>query len=426
MKRYLLVLCILTALIGCKKNKGEIQPASTASISGSIAPAWKVNQLALVGSDGRTYSAQVNSNTGEFSFKDLPKGTYTLTVPASPAFIGELKMPITLQTSQQLNLGQIQLEPVSTATGNVSGSVLPLGYGKLVTVTEISSRKSYTAVPSSTTGQFTIILPNGNYQISVSANAPATPPADQEFAITGKPLDLGALICADNNSASITGKFGPGSAAETIKATSVGSGDQINAIINRSSGTFSFPVLIPGAYKISFTAYTPYLPAAEQTVTVSARQQLDMGTITFPYNTDIRILSAKLNGRAVSRYNPACTLSGGVLNFSLSYVTFGQTPTQNFKTTTTTLQISIDQITGPGKYTFSGTASSNMTLSEKISSPASLNTWNISGNATGELEILAMDPVARTIRGSFSGILNSTTGSAAKKPVTEGSFYMNY
>lgn len=129
MKRYLLVLCILTALIGCKKNKGEIQPASTASISGSIAPAWKVNQLALVGSDGRTYSAQVNSNTGEFSFKDLPKGTYTLTVPASPAFIGELKMPITLQTSQQLNLGQIQLEPVSTATGNVSGSVLPLGYG---------------------------------------------------------------------------------------------------------------------------------------------------------------------------------------------------------------------------------------------------------------------------------------------------------
>lgn len=151
-----------------------------------------------------------------------------------------------------------------------------------------------------------------------------------------------------------------------------------------------------------------------------------MGTITFPYNTDIRILSAKLNGRAVSRYNPACTLSGGVLNFSLSYVTFGQTPTQNFKTTTTTLQISIDQITGPGKYTFSGTASSNMTLSEKISSPASLNTWNISGNATGELEILAMDPVARTIRGSFSGILNSTTGSAAKKPVTEGSFYMNY
>ena len=426
MKRYLLVLCILTALIGCKKKKGEIQLASTALISGAIVPAWTVNQLSLAGSDGRTYSAQVNSNTGEFSFKELPQGNYTLTMPSNPAFVGELKLPITLQTSQQLNLGQIQLEPVSAATGIVSGSVLPLGYGKLVTVTEISTRQSYTATPSATTGQFNIVLPNGNYRISVSANAPATPPADQEFTISGKPVDLGALICADNNSASISGKFNPASAAESIKATSISSGDQINASINRTSGTFSFPILIPGTYKISFTAYTPYLPAAEQTVTISAKQQLDMGTITFPYNTDIRILSAKLNGRAVSRYNPTCTLSGGVLNFSLSYVTFGQTPTQNFKTTTTTLEISISQITGPGKYTFTGTAGSNMTFSERISSPASLNLWNINGNATGELEILAMDPAARTIRGSFSGILNSTSGASAKRTISEGSFYMNY
>ncbi|MXV16483.1 hypothetical protein [Hufsiella ginkgonis] len=430
MKKILLVICLAALFASCKKTGAPV--ASAGAITGSITPPGVFAVIYATDASGNSFSAGVSPATGAFKLDNLPAGKYRLFVPANPAFNSTINLELEVKSGQTADAGNISFEQAIAPSGSVYGTVLPAGFGKSVTATVLNDGRVYTAIPNASTGSFTIILPNGEYAINFAANAPAEAPQDMRATVEGKPLNLGSVICKQGSSGSITGKMNPVSVLGSVKATSIQTGDVILGTIDRAKGSFGFPVLFPGAYKISFTTYIPYLPHADIEVAVTAGKETDMGTVSFQYDNEVRVLSYKIDGKSSLRYNLTASFADGLLKFSLQQTSFSGPTPENMLTTTTALTVALENVTGPGKYTFRGTANSNLTFSEtkrpSYGLQGTTNTWSVNGaTAGGQLEVISIDPAARTIRGTFSATLASDKpATLADKSVTEGVFYLSY
>ncbi|TDQ11729.1 hypothetical protein [Pedobacter metabolipauper] len=434
MKNFLLLLCIVAAVASCKK-KSNPEP-QTGAIYGSIYPPGVFSLIYATDASGTRISTEVSPATGTFMFEDLTPGTYTLTVPADPRFDTSGSIELEVQGGQDIDAGVIGFEPLVGPSGAIVGSILPIGFGKSVTVKNLASGVVYSITPNAQTGFFSSTLPNGDYNISFTANAPAEPPADIAVTISGGPVSLGSVICKQGTSGSIIGKVIPAGGFASIKATNVQSGDVVLGTINRTTGAVGFPIMMPGAYKVGITPYVPYLTPADLDVIVATTKETDMGTISLVQDATVRVLTYKIDGTSTTRYNVSGSFTDGILKFSLMQTTLisvGQMlGRQTYRQAT--LSVAMENITAPGTYTCKGTANSNMTYVEgRRTTPnpqtTTTGTWSINGSdATGVVEIVAIDPAARTIRGTFSAtLMNEKSGATPqKKSVTSGVFYLNY
>lgn len=430
MKKLLLLICLVTLLCSCKKNTQTDQPISNGAIAGSIGTAGTVTTIYATDDLGKQFSTTVDPRTGLFKIDDLAAGEYLLSLPSSPLYYPLWGLRIQVIDGKTTDTGVIGLALTSPSDPSISGYLLPAGFGTGVTATEQLSGKVYTAVPN-TIGFFLLALPDGNYTLSCSAKPPLEAPDDVQITISGRPVNVGNINCKGGVSGGITGKLMSPNGAASVKASSLTTDEFVLGTIDYTKGIFNFPTMLPGRYKISFAVNPPYLVPADINAEVVTGKVTDLGTLAFAYDTDIRVLSYKLNGSGMTRYNQTCNFTGDALSFSLLSTSFGGAIPENMKTTKSTFNLYVANITAPGKYPLKGTDNSNISFTEVTSSNASITkiskSWSISSIApVGELEVTAIDRTARTIKGVFSATLVADKSGTANKSVTEGSFYLSY
>ncbi|TDO20232.1 hypothetical protein [Pedobacter duraquae] len=432
MKRILLLICFSILVCACKKNPNHdslIEPANTkGSLSGILLPLGASANIYATDVQGKIYTASVNTVVGSFQFDQLPAGDYQLSVPPSTIYYPLTNRSVRVLAGQTIGTGPIMLDQVPGAMGSVSGTLLPVGSGTSVTATNKKTGQAFVVIPEKAYGGFNLGLPSGDYTLSFTVAAPLESPDEVSITISGKPVSLGTMNCKPGNSGSITGSFNPVASAATIQAIHNLSGTVTSGFIDRYKNTLFFPVLLPGTYTIKTTAYTPYLSPADITAVVTKGNTTDVGMITLPYNTDVRILSYKMNGLATVRYNPPATFIDGVLKFSVSTSNPPATP-ESRNSSSTAMVFSLDGITGPGKYNFTGTNVSNMSYTATTSNGYSktVTNWGVYGpGASAQVEITAIDAAKRTIKGKYAAVLVADKIGTANKSITEGEFYLNY
>lgn len=417
--------------LSCKK-KNTIPVPEFGSLGGSITPIGSAWTVYATDAAGFNHTAEVSPATGNFSFGSLTAGNYTITAPVDSRFKTMGKLVAQVVAVRHTDLGTLSFTPVMQSSGAVSGSLLPIGFGERVTATSLSTGQSYKVEHIAASGKFILALPNGEYLLSFTAVRPAQPPADMTVTIAGNMVDLGSLVFKQGISGSIVAKVSPISGISEVKATHVQTGELVMGSVNRIDGTIGFPVMMPGDYRLVMSTYAPYLVPAVIEAKVLKGKQTDLGELSLVQDMDIRILAYNMDGKRTVRYNVSATLIRGELKFNQTTLTnsrdFSGKITSNYFTLTATM----DNITGPGIYYFNGSANSTLTYTETRKS--SINTtmvgsWGVNGiTSTGKMEILSIDPVARRIRGVFSGVLsNQTTGALPiPKTVSDGVFHLDY
>jgi len=222
---------------------------------------------------------------------------------------------------------------------------------------------------------------------------------------------------------SISGMVAPAGAADLVVAEYVGPGEPKNysVVPDANTGVFKFSNLTPGTYYLAFAPNIKYRRRYEiLEVIVATGKDTDMGVRTFTLNP----ISCKINGTSRAWETNANYSSP---NFSTS----GRSLIGKFQDNGSyylTLSITLDAVTGPGTYVCKETSASSITYSMSSSGLMISRKWssaNAGGNAT--VVITAIDPVAKTISGSFTGTLTPSTGTTADSQViTDGDFIMNY
>lgn len=234
----------------------------------------------------------------------------------------------------------------------------------------------------------------------------------------------------------IVGSIEPAGAANMIYATDE-RGNQVSVAIDPHTGSFKIEQLIAGTYRLSIPLSTMYQPLPDLSVPVLDGKTTETGPLEInlknpsdPNNKDVRVLSYKIDGIGITRYNRPCSFNGDILSFSTLSIIFGAGVPERIKNTRSEFTLSVAGITGQGQYPLTG-SNSVVRLTEVVSSNYSLQTestnWNISKEApVGELVVTEIDRIGRTISGTFSAKLIKDESGISKRSVTEGRFFLDY
>lgn len=415
-------------ILSCKKN--NITPPELGSISGNVHPIGAFSAVYLTDVNGVRYTAEVSVSTGNFSFTNLPAGSYTLGTPENSRFYTSENKVLEVLGGRHRDVGVLSFNPVVQASGAISGALLPVGFGERITITNVASGQNYSMSPHPDSGKFLFTLPNGTYRVSFTALGSAAAPPEVMVNVVSNSIDLGSMMCGQGDSGSILFKVNPMLGMRAMQATNLQNGEVVSGRIDRYNATVSFPAMVQGTYRIAITTYIPFLAPAPIDVVVYSRKETDMGTLTLIKDVNKEVLSFFVGSRSWLSYYSSATLTDGVLRLSMSdVISIAQKPNQTSRYAGFT--IVMDKINGPGKYVFTGSANSNMSYQEIWNTGITSKTynWSINGvSSNGELEILSIDPVGRRIRGNFSATLAYQTAGEAEpnKEITEGSFYLAY
>jgi len=434
MKRSLVLMIFAVLFFGCKKGTPVdsliAAAAKNGAIAGSIYPANASVSVLAFDAQGKQFNASVNAGNGAFTFEGLQPGRYQVVIPVSPNAGSATNRAVDVVAGQTADAGVITMSLPPTSTLFVLGTLLPAGFGTAVTATNQKTGNIYTAILNATTGAFGIELPNGDYKIQFAVKKPVEAPADMQVTVAGKPVALGIINSKLGEAGTLTGSYSPMAAMATVKAINLQTGGTLQGLINRTSGTFEFPVLSPGMYKISFTAYAPYLVPADITAVVKTGIASEAGQTTFVFDVETKQITYKLDGVATIRYNLPATFSAGELKFAVSSLSISNNLPEIQSSTTKTIAVAVNGITAPGKYVIGTNGQSSISYTVTSSSAGkvkSSSTWSTTAaGGAGELEVTAIDPVKRTIKGTFSATLVSTVNASARKTVTAGAFYLSY
>lgn len=430
MKRLFFLVAIFILALSCKKKHSLT--AAPGSLGGSISPIGIFAKLDAVDLSGNRHSAEVSATTGQFRFNELAPGKYRLEIPADPRYLTDVALEVEVLEGKYTDAGLISIQPVLGTQGAIVGNVLPLGFGLEVTATGIGSGKRYSTVPLATSGRFMLTVPNGNYRLSFTAVSPAEAPPELEINVVGNLVDIGSVVCKTGNSGSITGKVQPITGLASIWATDIATGNVVNGTIDRYTSTILFPVMIPGTYLVGMGTNIPYLVPAAVQVQVKERTASDLGLINLSKDQSITVLSYSVGSGGTTRYNVKGSFVGGILKFSQTQISFPNINPTRYTSDYSTLTVTMEGITGPGTYTFNGTANSNINyqiLRKSGISQSVYGNWGIVGSsASGKLEVESIDPAVRRIRGTFSAILSrdGTVGTPLQQEVKNGVFYLEY
>lgn len=425
MKKVILLLAAMISILSCAKDQQKLVTSPSGTITGRIYPIQAAAMVNLSDQYGQVSVAKVSSIDGNFSFGELPEGKYLLSTPPHPIFSSMNQVEVNLGKGQTANLGTIHLPELPPNMGLVIGKLLPVGFGKSITAIHMASGKQTIIIPNGQTGSFLSNLASGTYTVSFQTISSVQPPPSLSINIMGNRVDLGEQLCKPLHAASIKGKLVPAGAAAGITAMSTLGGPAITGVLDARTGEFIFPALDPGSYELSISARVPYQNIAHIKANLLQKQVLELGNITLAIDPTISFLTYKVNDKPYLRYKQSCNFTADVLSFVLSerYTSMADTKTW----LTTTFSLAQPNITGPGKYTLSVSSGSTASFEEKRSN-GTVQLWDLqSPTAVGQLEITSLDPLTKTIRGTFSATLVHTSWPAqAHKIISEGSFSFNY
>jgi len=425
MKKVILLLAAMISILSCAKDQQKSDTSPLGTITGRIYPIQAAVRVDLIDQHGQVLAAKVSSLDGNFSFSELSQGKYLLSTPPHQIFSSMNQVEVDLAKGQNVNLGTIHLPELPPNMGLVTGKLLPVGSGKSITAIHIASGKQTIIIPNGQTGSFFSNLASGAYAISFQTIGSVQPPPSLSIEIMGNQIDLGEQLCRPIQAASIKGKVLPAGAAAGITAISTLGGPAITGVLDARTGEFIFPALDPGSYELSISTRVPYQPIAPLKAKLVNSQVLELGNITLAKDPTISFLSYKMNDKPYLGYNQRCNLTAGVLSFSLGerYTSMADNKTW----LTTTFSIAHPNITGPGKYTLSVGSGSTASFIEKRSN-GTVQLWDLQPpTAVGQLEITSLDPLTKTIKGTFSATLvHKSWPAQAHKIISEGSFSFNY
>ncbi len=232
--------------------------------------------------------------------------------------------------------------------------------------------------------------------------------------VAGSTNQLGTIPVTSlqpQGTASISGIVSPASA---VVHASITGGNIFSVVPDPATGAFSFPYLPAGNYSLTFIAKSTHVAPAEKKIELTTGQQLDLGTLIFAINEPVSKLSCNMAGSAllfdtylnnIANKRITASYSAGELAITGSWVT-GSITNSNMRTRR--LTINLDDVTGPGTYICKGTAKSEITYYDRYSSTMSAPSPTYSSsieNGKGTVVITSFDPVAKTIKGTFTASL---------------------
>jgi hypothetical protein len=292
-----------TSPVGDRYNLSicEILPAGnsgtpTYSISGIVSPV-SVGSGSTLTLSGPTSGSVTADSSGNYSFSNLPNGTYIVT----PSKAGQTFTP----ASQTISVNGASASAVNFAavTYAVSGTVSPALVGSTTLLT-LSGSASGTTTPDSN-GNFSINLPNGTYTVTPSQSGYTFSPPSSTVSINGAPVgSVNFSATAVTGNLSISGSISPtSSGVGTLMTLSGTTGGTATADANAN---YRFPGLNPGTYTITPSkngfSYTP----GSRTVTLSSNSATGVNF------TAAAVPSASISGTI----SPASTGAGAVVTLS--------------------------------------------------------------------------------------------------------------
>jgi hypothetical protein len=226
-------------------------PGTALTIPSGTQTGIKLNVDATI-QDGTTYALTIDF--------DLAHSIVTTGSPTSPKYI--LKPVLRVVTSEAANFYGI-VNPADAAAEITATSTL-----------DNTTTKVYSTYADVSTGEFTLYLPGGDYDVVISATGYDTQDLGTQTVTAGNPMDLGTIIL--NLNQGVSGVVDPPDVVATITATSQSDNSIYTIDTNGSDGAFAL-YLPEGDYDvvISATNYKDY----NTTWTVPAGVT-DLGTIT--------------------------------------------------------------------------------------------------------------------------------------------------
>lgn len=309
-------------------------------------------------------------------------------------------------------------EEVPLMPGRLTGIITPAGACAAVTAKNVQTNISYSGVIDPTGNNFYIgDLPPGSYSVSFVAAANYLAPANISATVSENTSSDIGTVTFQSTLPSISGTLGATGISLMVMAGGFGLGVH-EANSDATTGFFKITGLMPGQYTVNFPALnSTYKTPAQKNVTIT-NQSVDLGFIEYQKH----VISFTYNGTAFPALNPVSAAYSSSAFSAEAYT--GDFTNGSFKR----LTIVLDNVTGPGTYTCQGTATSNITYSSKPHSSILTSFWNTTGTGgSGTVTVTSIDPVKKTMKGSFSATLILYQGPATGNMViTDGAFEMIY
>ncbi|PZR27755.1 MAG: hypothetical protein DI535_09220 [Citrobacter freundii] len=326
------------------------------------------------------------------------------------------------------------------ATGDVKGTITPAYAVTKLTLMPVEDTQLDTLhiTPDSDGNfHFTTVKP-GTYFLVFFTTSRFLNHIPLKITVTaGVTNDLGSIAITPLQplgNSSISGIVSPANAVVYALITGPST---FSVIPDPNTGAFTFPYLPAGNYTLTFIARPTHVAPPEKKIELANGQQLDLGTLPFAVNELVSKLSCNLTGTPISfdtyinnteNKKIVASYSSGELSITGSWITGNNINAGGQRTRR--LTINLDDVTGPGTYTCKGTAKSEITYNDRYAITIGPNLIYSSSTEDGKgtVIITAFDPVAKTLKGTFTGILKAKTyqGTVVSQEVSAGIFDIKY
>ncbi len=244
--------------------------------------------ISAVHNDGRTFTA-VSKSAGDYSIKDLPAGTYTVTASRAGFDVSPEQVQVQLSSAEEKEANFT----LTANTGSISGTVADASGSGMsgVLLTAVTENRAPETTTSDADGKYSFTgLPAGvDYTVRAEANGFVADPVQKTIA-----LQRGAAVTADftmrKNTGTIAGKItgtnGAGLPEVLVSLQNTGTGQGVSTNTD-NSGRYSFTSLPSASYKVVLTkggykAVTPDTIVTlgnEQTLTLNLSMRSEAGRL---------------------------------------------------------------------------------------------------------------------------------------------------